>query len=322
MNFLDDPTIPLPLWDALVASNEDYGEGVKEYMADQKGKDYSISVTALNKTPRQAHLQSRHSKEIFIDPIKDCWHSMMGNIIHWVLEKYASRRPHLIAERRVGCDIKVDGKTVHIHGQFDLYDKKRKCIQDWKLTSPSSMLYDKEDHRFQLNRLRYILIENGYEVKELENVYLFPHLDKTKFGNPAYPQRHAVTVKVPLMDLSEVYKGIKARVKEHMDASQLTDKELPRCSDSDRWIRENFWLAYTRKKGGRKGVTQPFRTTATKRVATKNELIRWRKAEGIKLEDIIYKQIKGHPTRCDYCKAAPFCNQLQEELIANERNKH
>jgi len=318
MNFIEDPTIPIALWEALVASNEEYGEEVKDYLSGKKS-DFAISVTSLSRSPRQHLLQSRHHKDIFIDPLTDCWHSFMGNVVHWVLEKYASKKKHLIAEQRMGFDMVIDGKTVHIHGKFDIYDKSRKVIQDWKLTSANSFLYDKAEHRFQLNRLRYILLENGYEVNGLENVYLFPHLDKTKFANPAYPKKNAVTVPVPFMDLSEVRKGIKARAREHLNGVQLTDTSLPFCTDEERWIRENFWLAYTRKKGGRKGVTQHFSTRSAIRTDTKNELIRWRKKMGIKLEDVRYKQIKGHPTKCDYCKAAPFCNQLQQELIASER---
>lgn len=320
MNFLEDPTIPSALWAALVASNEDYGEEVKEYLSNHRGKE-AISVTTLSRSPRQHLLISRHSKDIFIDPLADCWHSFMGNAVHWVLEKYASKDKNLIAEQRMGVDMMLNGKRVHIHGKFDIYDKKRQVIQDWKLTSANSMLYDKADHRFQLNRLRYIMIENGYPVKGLENVYLFPHLDKTKFSNPEYPKTNAVTVKVPLMDLAEVQKGIKVAARNHVENSQLTDKDLIFCTDEERWIRENFWLIYTRKKGGKAGVQQPFRKTSIKRASTKSELIHWRKEEGYKKEDVKYKQVKGHPTKCDYCKAAPFCNQLQNELIANERFK-
>lgn len=320
MIFLEDSTIPIALWDALVASNEEYGEEVGDYLKGHKGKP-AISVTSLSRPPRPTQLMARHNAEIFIDPLKDCWHSMMGSVIHWVLEKHASRYKHLVAEHRLGTDITVDSEKIHIHGKFDIYDKREEALEDWKLTSANSLLYDKEEHRLQLNRLRYILMENGYKVRKLRNIYLIPHLDKTKFLNPEYPKRNAVMVDVPLMPIKEVVAGIKERARAQMAARQLTDNDLPYCTDEERWIRQNFWLAYTRKKGGRKGILQPFSSRSSKKTDTKKEMIKWRKSNGIPLSHIKYKNIKGHPTKCDYCKAAPFCNQLQKELLVHEQSR-
>lgn len=322
MIYLEDPTIPKPLWDALVDSSEDYGAEVKDFMKEIKGKyEHVVSVTALKKPTQEAVLVSRHSHEIYINPLENLWHSMMGNIVHWVLEKYASKNPNYVTEFRMAAEIKVNGKLCLVHGKFDLYKKKPKVIEDWKVTSGVAMQYDKEDHRIQLNVLRWILMKNGWEVKKLRNIYLFPHLDKTQFRKEWYPKRHAASVDVELMDLEEVEFYIKNRIRKQMAEKSLPDNKLTPCTDEERWIRSNVFLGYARVKSGKKDENGklPFSSRAAIRADDEEEVKQYQADNSIKDEDFLIKQIKGAPTKCSYCSAVTFCHQRQPEIVAEEK---
>jgi len=310
MMYLEDKTIPKPLYDALVDSNQEYGKEVKDYLAGlKKNYDFKISATALNKPTQESVLLKRHSHEIWVNPLKDCWHSMMGNVVHWVLEKYAALDPDNVTEFRLGCDIEVDGKICHIHGKFDLYVRSSNKLQDWKLTSASSMAYPKVHYEMQLNILRYILLKNGWVVKELEDVYLFPHLDKTKLRMEGYPQHNALTVSVQKMPIADVEEYIKDRLRAQLTEKDKPDSELTPCTNEERWIRTSEWLVYTRKKGGRKGEVQDFSSRSAHRAQTKKELVAWRKDKGIAKDDVKYKKLEGDPKHCEYCQARFFCRQ-------------
>lgn len=322
MNYLEDDTIPGPLWAALVDSSKEYGDEVKDFMS---GKNYfhATSVTALNKPSQASVLEKRHSHEMWVDPVKDLWHSLLGNIVHFVLEKYAAKDPSYISEFRLGTEITVDGKKCYIHGKFDLYNKDTFTLQDWKLTSAQNMLYPKTHYELQLNILRYIMIKNGYKVKHLEDIYLFPHLDKTKMNNPNYPKRNVLPVKVEIMDLADVEKHIKERMSVQLTEKDKPDKELTPCTDEERWIRDSFWGLYTRLKSG--PVENDGKRRFSSRLATrgdsKSEMIKWRKANGHKKEDVLYKEFKGLPKYCSYCRAAPFCRQQLATQLERDKQE-
>ena len=120
MNYIDDPEMPRILRDALIASNKDYAEEVGEYLKEQGSKVFNISATALSKPTQAMVLFSRHKNNIWIDPEKDCWHSMRGSIIHFILESQAAKNPRYISEMRLGVDLEIDGEIVHIHGKMDI----------------------------------------------------------------------------------------------------------------------------------------------------------------------------------------------------------
>lgn len=316
--YIHDGTIPKPLLDALIDSDKEYAAEVKEFMSDKKHYHYATSVTSLNRPTQASELARRHGFEIYVHPLKDCWHSFMGNVIHFVLEKYAAKDPDYITEFRLGAEITVDGKLCYIHGKFDLYNKVTEKIQDWKLTSGTNMMYPKTDFERQLNVLRYILLRNGWKVKGMEDVYLFPHLDKTKMNNPLYPKEHALVTQVEEMPINEVEEMIKNKIRSQLTEKDKPDKELTPCTNEERWVRDSSWNIYLRKKGGKKGEKQEFSSRAAFRAPTVKEIIRWRKENGIPKEDSLYKEFKGEPKMCAYCKSAPFCHQRLNEIIEAE----
>lgn len=312
MKYLKDDTIPKPLYDALVGSDEEYGDEVKEYLSKHR-KDINISCTSLQ-TPTQALiLQQRHSSEIWVDPLKDCWHSMNGGVVHWILEKYAAKDPRYYTEFRLGTDITVDGRSCHVHAKMDLYDREECKIQDWKLTNAKNMLYGgKEAYERQLNVIRYIMVRNKYKVKALEDIYLFPHLDKTMMNRPGYPQRNALTVPVKMDDIIDTEEYITKRVSNYIQEKDKSDKNLSPCTDEERWIRGSLFKVHLRKKGTKKEPIAEFNSRAAFKSESNEDVNKFITEEGVSVDNVRVVEVKGEPRKCDYCKAAPFCHQFQK----------
>lgn len=311
--YLPDPTIPEPLYDALVASDEDYGAEVRSYLG-KNGRDYNISVTSLNKPIQSLILQKRYGDLIVVDPLKDRWHALMGHVIHWVLEKYASQKSRYYTEWRSGFNIPIKGKEIHVHGMLDLYDREKFGIEDWKLTSAGSMVYPKTAYERQLNLLGVILKKNGYRVDSLVNNYLFPHLDKTKHNQPNYPKRNMMKVPVPMERQSKVIERVTKRTALYISQMDKRDQDLIPCSDEERWIRGSLFKGYLRKKGGRKGELQEFRSTVNYKAESLHLLKKWQVDANVSDDDFKIVEVKGEPKYCGYCEAAPFCHQFQREL--------
>jgi hypothetical protein len=311
MIYQKDDTIPRPLYDALVDSDSEYGKEVKEYLNGKK-YDFAISVTSLLKSPRQYQLLRRHHDKIVINPVDDLWHSLLGTIVHYILERYGRNIKGEMAEVRMGVDFVINGKTVHLHGKFDNYVEETKHLRDYKLTSALSMLYDKEEHELQLNILRLICEYNGINVDKISNIYLFPHLDKRMKNNENYPKRYIEEKFYNVRSEKEVIQLIKRRIKAHVEAIECNDEELPFCTDEERWIRDTVYKVFTMKKDG-KGFSSRAAYVST----SLNELREYIKnnINGSYMES----SFKGKPTRCLYCKASNFCNQLQKELIDNPK---
>lgn len=316
-----DQSIPKPLYDALTESNESYADEVRDFLKDRKA-ELKISVTSLNKSPRQVLLAQRHYNDIFVDP-KQNWHSFMGNIVHWVLEKHARGNPNLWTEIRESIYFNIDGVKVLFHGKFDIYDTITKSIQDWKLTSAAGMVFPKDDHHRQLNDLRYILQSKNIEVNKLQNIYLFPHLDKTKFNDPNYPQENWKIVDVPVFDRKEVELNIKRRIQRLVDNINRSDTKLDYCTDEERWLRGGqFAIYYRKKEKPKKGADPssiPFSSRAAHRAPTKEEVMQLASNDGVSETDTYVREFKGEPKLCSFCQAAPFCNQYQKEKLAIQK---
>lgn len=311
MNYLPDPTIPQPIYDALVDSDAEYGNEVREYLSGIQC-DHAVSVTSLLKSPRRFQLEKRHYNDIVVNPVDDLWNSMLGTIVHYILERYGRNDDNYLTELRQGVTFDINGKRVHLHGKFDSYDVNQKHLRDYKFTKATSMLYDKEEHELQLNILKYICDSRDMPVDRISNVYLFPHLDKMFSKKEGYPSRNIQEKEYNVRPREEIEKLIRHRLKLHSESSSLKDDDLPECTDAERWIRETVWKVYLLKKDG-KGFSSRAAFSSTDRKEVRDFIDRLngeRYTEEVK---------KGKPTACIYCKGNVFCNQLQKEIRNNPK---
>lgn len=332
MPYIPRPDIPAPLLAALIESDEEYGSEVRNFLRSQKNDyEYITSVTSLGTQTQKSILLKRHWKDLWIDPAKQ-WHAFMGNVVHWVLEKNASGNPRYITEQRIAADIYVDGRLCLVHGKFDLFDKSIRTIQDWKLTNASYMGYDKSAHHDQLNILRWIMVQHGHKVEALQNVYLFPHLDKSKSKYDDYPKENWLVKDAPIRPLDQVEEMIRIKIRRQLTELEKSDKNLTPCTDEERWIRGNLISIYLRKsakltKAERDAgkEKQDFSTKAAKHFSLpddQDELDKWEKANKVPVEDIFRKATKGAPKACDYCLASQVCRQYLTERAAKDNERY
>ncbi len=197
---------------------------------------------------------------------------------------------------------------------MDNYERDSQCLDDYKITRPASLMYDKTDHIMQLNVLKYLCEANGYPVKKLQNVYIFPHLDNKYVGTKeGYPTQNIMKFEREILPRKQVEDFIKERVRLHIANLNRKDKELDKCSDRERWIREEYWKVYLRKKGGKKGEVQDFSSKAAYTFTEEAQLTEFLDTTDLEASEILVKQIKSEPKGCEYCKGAPFCYQLRAE---------
>lgn len=320
MIFLEDPTIPPVLYSALKASSEEYSREVTHYL-NKNSSQINLSVTALNKPVRQLILERRHGDEIQIDPLENHWHSFLGNAVHLALEEEAGKdQDRYEVEVRRGITRTIGGKGVHIHGKYDLYDKHTKVLQDWKVTSATSMLYPKTNFEMQLNVINTILVDHEVYPMHLQNVYLFPHLDKSKMGMDAYPKRNCKVVDVAFMNTHDVEQFIEHKVESFINGLDRKDKDLPLCTDEERWVRGNLYKGYTRKKAAKKGMQPEFSSKAAISSENLEDVRKFQTDNQLEFDDFKIAIIKGSPKYCQYCSAAPFCHQHQ--AYQRERERH
>lgn len=312
--------MPEPLYRALIDSQSKYKDDLVEFFKDNligknEGID-NISVTTLSKAPRQVQLLNRYKHEITHNPM-DFYFSLKGSIIHYILEVYSP--PHWVKEKRVKMIRSINGERVAIHGQADAYDPDRRTLYDWKFTSGTSVRYDKPEHKMQLNILANLFEKNKMPVDEIKNVYLIERLDARYHNDPNYPTKEYKVVDQDFFATDEVNGFIDSRATLHLEAKDKADKDLPFCTDEERWIRSTEYVVYKRKKGTKKEPIQDWSSKSSFRGFSNKQALDWTK-ENPQEEEVKIVVQKGSPTACSYCKALPYCNQRQNEL-RNEMNQ-
>ena len=136
MPYTNIHNIPEPLATALATNTHDKG-------------DAHISVTSLWKSPQMVHLTAQHEHEIFID-IDNLVPSFIGTAVHKYIESLDRSR---VKEIRLFSTI----EGITFSGQFDRYEMDGAIIQDYKVTSAKSFMYERHrsDWENQLNSYAY-----------------------------------------------------------------------------------------------------------------------------------------------------------------------
>ncbi len=186
-----------------------------------------ISATKLIDAPQVAELSRRHHNEIVVDVSERVW-SLLGQAVHTILERAGLRQEGMIAEQRLFAE--VMGWSVS--GQFDVMDLDQKRISDYKVTT---VYKAKGNDKWiqQLNVLRWLAAQNGYEVETLEIIAIFRDWRKTEAErSDDYPKAAIQRIEIPVWDLQEAQDFIEERVALHQQAR--AGKPIA-CTDEERW---------------------------------------------------------------------------------------
>lgn len=203
--------------------------------ADPYERHGDFSATSLLQPPRAQALFEIHKDTLEIDVVTRVAASL-GQGAHALLERAA--RPGIdIVEKRYFATIPVDGKDYVVSGQIDLYESDSKTLSDWKTTKAyafhkKSGNGQKPEWQQQMNVQRFLMEQNGHEVKRMQIIGLLKDWEKRKAQTEAgYPPLEIMAVDMPMWAREETHAFIVDRIRAHVAARH----SLPQCSLKESW---------------------------------------------------------------------------------------
>lgn len=268
-------------------------EVVKGSTYDPSNKPNRIGITTLINPIRISQLTVRHWKSLSEDISDHIWR-IMGNSVHAVLSNV--KKDNRLIEKKI--EIEIDG--IIIVGKIDLYDCSLKSLSDWKITSTWSVKEIKEEYITQLNCYSFLLRKTGFPVeKAYINAILkdWSQMQFKRYGGD-YPPIPFKQLEIPLWSLEQQEQYIKERIALYKESLKLEDKDLPLCSEEERWRTPEKWAIYKNRN-----------KTATRLLDTEEKAMRYIVEIGVTKDRYRIEKREGQNNRCSkYCIVKNFCN--------------
>lgn len=302
-----------PLALAVWAVHDDY-----DYINE---KNY-VSATALMKPVKQSILASRVPPELQENDVQDYISRALGNSIHAGLEKawldgykrsleLLGYREHVISSVRVNPDKEEPG-TIPVYveqrefreingykigGKYDLVLEG--ILHDLKTTSAYAWKMGTRDDEYALQGSIYRWLAPHKITSDFIRVcFVFTDWQKAvAASDPTYPQSRVEYKDVPLLSMEDTEAFIVNRLNEYRRARDLPEKNMIPCTDDELWLSETVYKYYAdpTKTSGR----------STKNFTSLSEANSFKASKG---RGVVIT-FEGKPKRCDYCSAAPICEQ-------------
>lgn len=275
------------------------------YSGSMKDGDYS--ATDLTKSPKQVLLYKRHYEELEEDAMDRLW-SYYGTLGHEALSRI--KKYGMVAEKRFTIQV----SNSNLSGQPDLLWKKEEILYDYKFTSVWSYIFAPESGKIewekQLNVYAYLLRVHGFKVSIAQIIMVLKDWSARDAKYKAdYPKVPVMVQNIRLWDDKEQESFINTEIRKLETFSEMSDDDIPVCSEADRWAKPSTWAVY-------KGTNK----TATKVCSSEQEaeLV----AESLPSPRIEHRP--GTDTKCtSYCSVCDYCNYYklhygQDELAQLE----
>lgn len=251
-----------------------------------------ISATRLKDSPRVTRLFKEHSSQIQTDYLKRGY-AKLGEAWHSYMEKHAP--DGWITERRFYAQ--VDGKIVS--GAIDALEPTETGfkIWDYKLMTAYKAQTDLKEFERQLNIYAFLLRQTGLNVDGLYISAIIRDWSDRKVGTGNYPDTMFPVFELPLWPAADAAEYVRSRIDAHYS------KDLPLCTDEERWMSDPKW-AVVLEKTGRTVKLYDHEDEALRHKTKSPFFVQKREAE---------------PIRCQrWCEVAEFCDQYQAELYVKE----
>lgn len=295
----DESVIPQIIKDAL--KHEDL---------TQEQRPFEYSATVLCKSPRQVQLERRHKDEFDEPTVLDNWYAFAGSAMHQYLENNLRGNPRYLVEQRIiRFDKPLDGREEdyrRVGAKFDAYDKELKTLYDHKTTT--TFIYGGEMKPEWIKQLMinaYFLEKEGFPVDKvaINAIYMDWRDAKLKYAKDGeYPPAPCTAFECPAWSMEDREHLYKDLLKEHIEAENVPDDDLPFCDPKYCWEAPAKYAVY--KPGGSKAIK------LCSSVEEAEEYIKFKGLTGVEIEER-----PAVRRRCqDYCKANKFCNQYQQWL--------
>ena len=293
MKFTNNFGIPIEITRAV--SNDKYTKG-----------DSVKSITGLMQPPQISILSEHHHHEITVDVSERIW-MLLGNSVHEILERSNEGHQKTLTEERMYADV----LGWRISGQTDAISLDDNILKDYKITSVYTIINalknDKPEYVQQLNCYAWLARQQGQKIDKLNIIAIAR--DWSKFGHQrspdSYPPSPVTVINIPMWTEDEQKKFIEERVLLHQlaEGEFLINKKLPKCSDAERWVKED---TYRILKKGRKSAL---------RVLFNQKDADEYKESHKDSKNLSIEILKGKAIRCEsYCSVAQFCNQYKESV--------
>lgn len=266
--------------------------------SDHKYKQKRYSVTDMLKGVREVILRRRHDDEIEEDVSDSIW-LIFGSAVHSILEN-AQETDSQLKENKIVIPFE---NGYELSGIFDLYDDETGTVTDYKTASVWKVIFgDWTDYRTQTLIYCWMLQQLGFDAWNGEIVALLKDHSKTKaqtdYSYPNYPV-YRIGWNFTDEELVGIESTLKSKLRELEKAEQLGDHELPLCTPSERFLKDEKWAVM------KKGVKKAKRLFDSESEAEKHAALLNDTEKG----DFYVEHRPGRNVKClDYCSAAPFCD--------------
>ena len=272
-----------------------------------------ISCTGVVDSPRIRMLKYWNSDKIVSDVSENIW-ALFGTACHHIIELAAEDCPDYMSE--IPLEMEVLGKK--LSGTADLYDKEKKILYDFKVTSVWSAT-KKEDYsgwEAQMNIYAYMLRKMGYEVNQIIIVAILKDWHQAEVmrnydSSGIYPSVPVKEIPLKLYTNENMLKFITNRMQLHIDAEEI-GATLPQCTEREKWTKAP---QYAVKHPDLKRAIRVFDTMEEAIAQLPIETQRRNAKKANSGNKIFVETRHGRDVRCEgFCPVAQFCDQYQATL--------
>ena len=268
-------------------------EAIRQSASEYKNGGSNLTASSLDKSPRIYWLEKRHYNELTID-VSDLVWSFLGTATHYMAEKAGKNKDKFLVEERFFEEI----NGWKFSAQVDNYDRKKKILTDFKITSVYQVMGEvKDSWIYQLNAQNYLMRKVGYDVEKLQICAILRDWQKRRATINSYPSHQVKVVNIPIRSEKETEEFLIDKVELLKSHANTADDDLPECTAKDKWSTPDIWAVY---KGSSKRALKLHEDQigAKAHASTIGGRIEFRKGEDI---------------RCtDYCPVNKFCCYYKE----------
>jgi hypothetical protein len=271
---------------------------------DYDGPRMDIGVNKLVDSPRIRVLHKRHRDRIKIDVSEIVRMKLIGVAIHEYISQRIQDSNLALSEVPIVQEIrgwKVGGIIDVIKDDGTLVDIKT------TLLGPNTWVTGyrvKREWELQLNSYAYLANRVGRTVNDLEVWGIILDWTELKSARDCnVPDSSVFVRRIKRLDLNYVGQFLEHRVKLHQEAEELSDTQLPLCTEEERWTRPT---KYKVMRGKNKRATRVFDDMESAKALADS-----------KGSDYYVKVVPGEDMRCSsssYCKVREFCDYYRKHV--------
>ena len=236
--------------------------------------------------------------------------SVVGNGVHAELQRYLKQEATVNKNWLIERNILQVIEGVRVSGRFDaLYNLED--LYDIKVTKAYKMIKgDYDEWEKQLNAYDYMLWKDGISIKSLKIFMVISDWSLGEVWQMDYPDTNINIIPIRKWEREEQEDWMKTRVQLWKSSKDLSDQDLPMCTNEDRWATLPVFKLYRLPTLKRATKTFPSKARADAYLKTcinKNP-DKWSSG--------IVRETSGDLwRRCGYCDARDFCNQFQNKIL-------